>query len=294
MNYDDLRSLIKKLSQSKPIDCEYVELKRCIFNLSNDECASIILDIGAIPEDIVVNSSEEKLYSKASEILLSRIFQELGLDANEIKKRRNCPDVNANSQFHNYSLVADAKTFRLSRTAKNQKDLKVTSLAKWRDDYSSDYAILVCPYYQYLRSNSDIYEQALVNNVCLLSWEFMSYLLQYSIRETPNFSLSSIWNISKEIAKSTDNVNQKQCFLSEQNDMLKNMLDYLKVPEFDDYLVQVKENLIKRGEIEIQYCNYQIEDIKKYTRKQAIDKLLSKLGLRKKITTIQELLRGLK
>ena len=53
------------------------------------------------------NFTEEKLFSKAYVI--------------------------AESKFHCYTLIADAKSFGLSRTAKNQKDFKVTALSNWRE-----------------------------------------------------------------------------------------------------------------------------------------------------------------
>ncbi|MDR2485941.1 MAG: HindIII family type II restriction endonuclease, partial [Treponema sp.] len=101
-----------------------------------------------------------------------KCFQELGLKASVNKERANCADVAARSKFHNYSLVGDAKSLRLSRTAKNAKDFKVTSMSEWKGD--SDFAVLVCPYYQYPKSRSQIYGQALNDNVLLFSWEYLS------------------------------------------------------------------------------------------------------------------------
>lgn len=43
-----------------------------------------------------------------------------------------------------YSFVADAKVFRLSRTAKNQKDFKVQAMDGWRN--TKDFAMVVCQY----------------------------------------------------------------------------------------------------------------------------------------------------
>jgi hypothetical protein len=81
------------------------------------------------------------------------------------KERSNCADVVGKSVIHGYSFVGDAKAFRLSRTAKNQKDFKVKSMSDWRGDH--DYSILVCPYFQYPKNNSQIYGQALDGNICL-------------------------------------------------------------------------------------------------------------------------------
>ena len=291
MNYEKLRLHIKELSYNSSFDEAQTELSEEVLTLTNLQCASIILDIGAIPEDIAIDSTEEKLYTKVSEILLSRVFQGLGMKSVIINTRGDSADVTAKSRFHNYSLVADSKTFRLSRTAKNQKDFKVSSLAKWRGD--DNYAVLVCPYYQYPRSLSQIFTQALENNVCLLSWEYMSYLLQNSIEETSDFSLAPIWNISDEIASNTSIANSRQCFLPTQYDTLKAIFNQFRLNDFNDFLLSIKDHLKKRGKLEIQYWNCQVDMIKKYSKQQAIDALLYNLGLRQKIETITKFISSL-
>lgn len=83
-------------------------------------------------------------------------------------ERGDAADVFAESSIYGYTLVADAKAFRMSRTAKNQKDFKVNALSGWRND--SDFAVLCAPIFQYPKKKSQIYHQALTNNVCLLGW----------------------------------------------------------------------------------------------------------------------------
>ena len=94
---------------------------------------------------------------------LARCFAELGLKVSLYTTRRNNADVFAESRFHNYSLVSDTKAFRLSRTAKNQKDFKVESMNVWKRN--NDYAVLYCPYFQYLKKKNAIYKQAIDYNV---------------------------------------------------------------------------------------------------------------------------------
>ena len=45
-----------------------------------------------------------------------------------------------------YSFVADAKAFRLSRTAKNQKYFKIQAMDNWKK--GKPHAMVVCPIYQ--------------------------------------------------------------------------------------------------------------------------------------------------
>ena len=162
--------------------------------LSRNEVSEILLDVGAIPQNIEPSSSEEKLYSKATDIILSRCFTELGLESEVLESRGNSADVTATSLYHGYSLVADSKAMRLTRTAKNQKDFKVGALGdNWIGD-ANTFAVLCCPLYQYPVSKSQIYEQALNNKTCFFSWEHMKFLINHNIVETDDYSLEPIWS----------------------------------------------------------------------------------------------------
>lgn len=73
-----------------------------------------------------------------------------------------------------YSFVADAKVFRLSRTAKNQKDFKIQAMDFWKR--GKPFAMVVCPLYQLPSRNSQIYQQACMRNVCILSYSHLAVL----------------------------------------------------------------------------------------------------------------------
>jgi type II restriction enzyme len=131
---------------------------------------------GNIPENFGHDTSEEKLYSKYTDIILSLSYKALGLKSLVIKERANTADVEIFAK--NYSFVADAKAFRLSRTAKNQKDFKVQAMDNWK--YGKPYAMLVCPIYQLPNSSSQIYKQATTRNVCIFTYSHLSLLLAYA------------------------------------------------------------------------------------------------------------------
>jgi len=133
---------------------------------------------GAIPEDYAHDSSEEKLYSKYTDAVLSEAFRSVGLSSAVIELRSNSADVQARSET--FSLVADAKAFRLSRTAKNQKDFKIQALDGWRAGL--DFALLVGPIYQFPTKRSQIYLQAISRNVCILSFSHLAALVGLSHR----------------------------------------------------------------------------------------------------------------
>lgn len=128
---------------------------------------------GDIPEGYRPDSSEEKLYSKYTDILISEAFKSIGLQSIVVKQRGDAADVEAYAD--GYSLVADAKSFRLSRTAKNQKDFKVQALHKWR--YGHPYALVIVPIYQLPRKSSQIYQQAITSNVGILSYSHLILLV---------------------------------------------------------------------------------------------------------------------
>jgi type II restriction enzyme len=131
---------------------------------------------GAIPEWYGHDSSEEKLYSKYTDSILNETFLALGLKSVVLSARGDSADVEAVAP--NYSLVADAKAFRLSRTAKNQKDFKVQAMNGWRG--KMDHALVVCPVYQLPTRSSQIYEQAAATHVTILTYSHLAALVSLS------------------------------------------------------------------------------------------------------------------
>ncbi len=116
------------------------------------------------------------MYSKYTDLLLEVSFRQLGLESSALQSRGDSADVTARSD--KFSFAADAKSFRLSRTARNQKDFKIEAMNRWKGD--TDYAMLVCPLYQYPSRSSQIYYQAVRSNVCLFSYSHIAVLLQLS------------------------------------------------------------------------------------------------------------------
>jgi len=134
---------------------------------------------GNIPESYGHDTSEEKLYSKYTDCLLSLAYTELGLKSIVLKERADAADVEAFAK--DYSFVADAKAFRLSRTAKNQKDFKVQAMHGWKR--GKPYAMVVCPIYQLPTSSSQIYQQATTQNVCICTYSHLALLLSYAQKD---------------------------------------------------------------------------------------------------------------
>ena len=150
---------------------------------------------GVIPECFEHDSTEEKLFAKYCDALLAKAWRELGLDAHVITERSGAADVLAEGE--GYTIVGDAKAFRLSRTAKNQKDFKVEALAQWRKN--ADYACLVCPLYQYPGKKSQIYAQAIRYRVTLLTYTHLAFLVRHGI-ENPGL-LKPLWELTTALGE---------------------------------------------------------------------------------------------
>lgn len=262
-----------------------------IYILSKKDLLPLINLMGIIPEQFGYDSQEEKIFSKLTEIVLAKCFIELGLEAQTISTRSNEADIVATSKFHNYTLVSDAKAFRLTRTAKNQKDFKVESLNTWRKD--KDFAVLCCPYYHYPKKASQIYAQALNNNVCLISWEHLSFLIKNNITESQTVNLKSLWDIKESFQNEYCSLKSpKTCFLDEYNAFFCKTLG-LTLDELSIVFNDAKNQMISVGKIGKGYWQEEINKIKEYSKETAVKELISALKLYQKIKDIDTLLKKL-
>jgi len=284
MNFNELVMLINSLSASdNSFEEKEYKIVETIDKINKTELISILKEIGTIPEYIEHDSSEEKLYSKMTDILLSKCFNFLGLESITIKSRSNSADVLAKSNYHDYTLVSDAKAFRISRTAKNQKDFKVGALNSWKKD--NDYAVLVSPYFHYPKNQSQIFSQALEYNVCLFSWEHLLFLIENDIRETEILNLSLIWNINNAFLSTIYFHDRKNNFFNKMNVEISSRLN-LNFDEINVSIEKSKPFLINRGLIEIEYWLKKIDEIKSYDKDTAISSLLNALKIDNKISAI--------
>jgi HindIII restriction endonuclease len=150
---------------------------------------------GDIPESYGHDSSEEKLYSKYTDALLAETFKSVGLKSIVLKERADAADVEAFA--NSYNFIADAKSFRLSRTAKNQKDFKIQTMDGWKR--GKPYAMVVCPIYQLPTKSSQIYQQASVRNVCIFTYSHLAVIVEFSLIEGGSRAEELIYEIFRVI-----------------------------------------------------------------------------------------------
>lgn len=175
---------------------------------------------GNIPESYGHDTSEEKQYSKYTDALLCFAYKSIGLKSIIISERADVADVEGFGK--NFNFVADAKAFRLSRTAKNQKDFKVQAMDRWK--HGKDYAMVVCPIYQLPTKSSQIYEQAITRNVCVFTYSHLSVLVRYA----NTFGTDNSENLLHEIFKTIPALNPSKSSIDYWLTINKTMLNFSK------------------------------------------------------------------
>ena len=243
--------------------------------ITKDELSSSLLECGIIPELLEHDSSEEKLWAKYCDILLAQTWTHLSIPSEVLRARGDSADVFGKT--HNYSIVGDAKAFRLSRTAKNQKDFKVQALNDWRK--SNTYACLAAPLYQYPQRASQIYEQAIERNVTLLSYTHLKFLLDC----TEGQNLNPLWRIGSELPKSK-NAQQYWEAIDETTRKIAGESEEI----LSSYKQETIDKIKQLGKEGIDYWETRITDYKKLSQEEAVARLIKAEKVEAKIGTIKK------
>ena len=188
---------ISHLSGDFGVDADKVE-QEISAEIKKDGLQSLIGHLrlcGAIPEIYGHDSSEEKLYSKYTDVVIHEAYSAMGFNSIVLKERADVADVECVTD--DYSFVADAKAFRLSRTAKNQKDFKVQAMDGWK--HGKPYAMLVCPVYQLPSRASQIYQQAGARSVCIGTYSHLAGLVRFADKKGNNQSMEILHEIFKSV-----------------------------------------------------------------------------------------------
>ena len=259
--------LIFKVAKEKDA---FSQLEKYLNSLSKQDLSENLIQCGVLPEMFEHDSSEEKLWAKFSDIMLAKALNFLDIEAQVLGARSNSADVFGKAKT--YTLVGDAKTFRLSRTAKNQKDFKVNALDNWKQD--NNYAMLLAPLLQYPTRKSQIYAQAIDKNVTLISYTHLQFLVDFY----QNQSLQPIWDVGKKLSKTakTEHQNSDNYWKS-----IDEAFVYVVGKQLSD--LHLYKELGKEG---IVFWEEKITSFQKLSKEEAIKLLIKSEKIEAKIKTI--------
>ena len=190
----------KHFASGVPIDHEVISnsFVRDIHSEMDDERFEKLLIVsGFIPDLYSNDSSEETLFTKLVEGLVSEWSVRIGAQGELIKQKASYEDVKIT--IAGKVVVCDAKSFRLGRSqqAPNAKDfLKLEDIRKWMDRYPSSIGGLVTyPCKHEWTGKSDIYQYCSTKDAptVMLPYKYLAYLLHYKNNYTPK-ELTALWD----------------------------------------------------------------------------------------------------
>jgi hypothetical protein len=276
---------IRKLSGNFVSDTDKLE-KELGVEIKKNGITSLIDHLrlcGNIPESYGHDTSEEKLYSKYTDNLLSFAYSALGLKSIVLKERADAADVEAFAK--DYSFVADAKAFRLSRTAKNQKDFKVQAMHGWKR--GKPYAMVVCPIYQLPTSSSQIYQQATTQNVCIFTYSHLALLLAYSEVEGKAKTEQLLKKIFETIKALNPSKNATDYWLAVNKTILSHSKKIEKLWEIEKGVAT--ESISVAKEEALTFLAQEREKIMRMSHKEALKELIKVHKIDSRIKTINSI-----
>lgn len=273
---------IRKLSGDFGDDSDRVEAQLA-FEIAHGGLGVLIDHLrlcGDIPESFDHDSSEEKLYSKYTDALLSESFRAIGLKSLVLKERADAADVEAFAT--DYSFVADAKAFRLSRTAKNQKDFKIQAMDGWKR--GKHYAMVVCPIHQLPTRASQIYQQASARNVCIFTYSHLAVLVNFAQIAPQGDAEDLLFQIFEAVR----HLNPSKDATAYWTTLNRAMLSFAKTitPLWDAEKQSSVEAIVIAKEIALTYLASQREKIMRLSHQKALEELLRVHKIEARIATI--------
>ena len=276
---------ISTLSGNFGIDSEKVEseIQKEITKNGIDSLLGHLRLCGVIPECYGHDTSEEKLYSKYTDVVIHQTFLSMGLNSLVLRERADVADVECVTE--KYSFVADAKAFRLSRTAKNQKDFKVQAMDNWK--HGKPYAIVICPVYQLPSNQSQIYQQAAARSVCIGTYSHLAVLSRYSMLKGKEKSIELL----HELFKTVQAMNPSKIANQYWSLFNKKLLDFdNSIAEIwkEEKIATIESIHISREEA-LTFLAQERERIMKLSREEAIKEVIKSSKIENKIRAIKSI-----
>lgn len=236
---------------------------------------------GAIPERYGHDSSEEKLYSKYTDVVIHEAYTAIGLTSLVLKERAGVADVEC--VCNDYSFVADAKAFRLSRTAKNQKDFKVEAMDQWK--HGKPYAMVVCPVYQLHSRASQIYQQAAARSVCVATYTHLAVLVRYAEKADKAQSRELLHNVFKAVEAMNPSKDAVSYWQAVNRTFLHSDSDLADI--WREEKIASTESITASREEALGFLAAERQRIMKLSREQAIGEVLKSRKLENRIRTVK-------
>ncbi len=223
---------------------------------------------GVIPEKFGHDSSEEKLYSKYTDIVIEAAFTRIGFSCLVLSERAGVADVEC--LCGDYGFVADAKSFRLSRTAKNQKDFKVQALDSWK--HGKPFAILVCPWYQLPSRTSQIYQQATSRSVCIWTYTHLAALARYADLSGKPAAIARLREVFRTVETINPSKDAVAYWQAVNRTLLQSNVDLIAAWR-EEKLAAVESIQLARDEA-LQFLAFERERIMRLSREEAIQEVI--------------------
>lgn len=273
---------ISRLSGNFGVDAEKVEdeINKEIQNKGIDALLGHLRLCGAIPENYGHDTSEEKLYSKYTDVVIHEAYKTIGFTSLVLKERADVADVECVN--NEYSFVADAKAFRLSRTAKNQKDFKVQAMDGWK--HGKPYAMVVCPVYQLPTRTSQIYQQAAARSVCIGTYTHLAVFSRYALVTSTDKAMELVY----EVFRTVQSMNPSKDANIYWQAVNRKIIDFdKKITDIwqDEKKATIESINISRDEA-IRFLSFERERIMRLTKEQAIKEVLKASKINNKIRAI--------
>lgn len=211
----------------------------------DEDFCKLLSCAGFIPDSYEPDSSEETLFSKLVEVLVSEWAVRMDFNGKFVKEKSSYEDVNFT--INEKTVVCDAKSFRLGRSqgAPNVKDfLKLQSFRDWLNRYDNPLGgLVVYPDTHDWERGSDVYQHATTKNcpVIILPYIYLALLLHYKDRYN-TLKIQKLWNYEKlfpqALPKKMKGGNRKP-YWDKINAVLMNIIGINK-QEYNNYLLKCK------------------------------------------------------
>ena len=234
---ESFETVVKQIREIRSLN-DVDEYFSSLYNLNSDLLKEHLSFCGIIPEYFTHDSSEEKKYSKFSEVIMCRVFDKLGAEVALIEERANRADLIID--FDDKRYVADTKCFRMSRSALNPKDYKINAMVKWMEKDEAAGGILIGSFFPQDRSR--LWTEAVDNKILILSYahiyhilhkgeledyeELFEEMIDFSTLHNPN--MTQYWNHIDSIIEDEipDLKETKQLFRDKLNEIRVLSLNY--------------------------------------------------------------------